>query len=53
MEAPIINHDGSILIEEILASKHDNDSKGFAGLKRRNALKGIPCINNPFGVLVG
>jgi hypothetical protein len=53
MEAPVINHDEPIVIEEIPASKQDEVLKKLLELKIRNAPKVIPSTANPYGVLVG
>jgi hypothetical protein len=53
MEAPVINHDEPIVIEEILASKQDEVPKEAAGVEDRNAPKVIPSTANLYGVLVG
>ena len=53
MEAPVINHDGPIVIEEIPTSKQDEAPKDVARIEKKSALKDILSISNTYGVLVG
>jgi hypothetical protein len=53
MEAPIIIHDGPIVIEEILASKQDEAPKDVSRIEEKSAPEDILSIDNPYGVLVG
>ncbi|CAD6252364.1 unnamed protein product [Miscanthus lutarioriparius] len=53
MEAPVTNHDGPIVIEEIPDLSKMKLLKMFLELKRRNVSKEIPSTGNPYGVLVG
>ena len=40
MEAPVINHDGSIVIEEIPASKQDEAPKDVFGVEEKKCVEG-------------
>jgi hypothetical protein len=51
MEALVINHDGPIVIEEILAQQ-DEALEKLLELKIRNTPKEIPTTANLYGVLV-
>ncbi|CAD6244737.1 unnamed protein product [Miscanthus lutarioriparius] len=52
MEAPVTNHDGTIVIKEILASKQDEAPKDVAGIEEKKHAKGN-STDNPYGVPVG
>ncbi|CAD6336677.1 unnamed protein product [Miscanthus lutarioriparius] len=52
MEAPVINHDGPIVIEEIPTSKQDEALKDVAGIEEKKRAEGDSSIDNPYGVLV-
>jgi hypothetical protein len=47
MEAPIINHDGPIIIEENLAQKQDEVPKEVAGNEKRELIEGDPKYHQP------
>jgi hypothetical protein len=53
MEAPVINHDGPIIIEETPAQKQDEFLKKLLEMTRESSSKEIPSITNMCGVLVG
>jgi hypothetical protein len=47
MEAPIINHDGPIIIEETPAQKQDEVPKEVAGDEKRELVKGDSKYSQP------
>ena len=47
MEAPVINHDGPIVIEEILASKQDEAPKDVAGIEEKKRSEGDSKYRQP------
>ena len=47
MEAPVINHDGPIVIEEILASKQDEAPKDVAGIEEKKRSEGDSMYRQP------
>ena len=47
MEAPVINHDGPIVIEEILASKQDEAPKDAAGIEEKKHSEGDSKYRQP------
>jgi hypothetical protein len=47
MEAPVINHDGPIVIEEIPAQKQGEVSKEVAGDEKRERIKGYSKYRQP------
>ncbi|CAD6339316.1 unnamed protein product [Miscanthus lutarioriparius] len=47
MEAPVINHDGSIVIEEIPASKQDEATKDVARIEEKKSFKGDSKYRQP------
>ena len=52
MEAPVTNHDGPIVIEEIPASKQDEAPKDVAGVEEKKRVEGGSKYHNPYGVLM-
>ena len=42
IEAPITNHDGTIVIEHSLAPKQDEDPKEVAGIEEKKSAEGDP-----------
>ena len=47
MEAPIINHDGPIVIEEIPASKQDEAPKDVFGIEEKKRVEGDSKYRQP------
>ena len=47
MEAPVTNHDGPIVIEEILASKQDEASKDVFGIEEKKRVEGDSKYRQP------
>jgi len=47
MEAPVINHDGPIVIEEIPASKQDKAPKDVAGIEEKKRSEGDSKYRQP------
>jgi hypothetical protein len=47
MEAPVINHDEPIVIEEILASKQDEIPKEAAGVEDKKCAEGDSKYHQP------
>jgi hypothetical protein len=47
MEALVINHDGPIIIEEILVQKQDEVPKEVAGDEKRELVEGDPKYHQP------
>jgi hypothetical protein len=47
MEAPVTNHDGPIVIEEILASKQNEDPKDVAGVEEKKRIEGDSKYRQP------
>jgi hypothetical protein len=47
MEAPVINHDGLIIIEKTLAQKQDEVPKEVPGNEKIELIKGDPKYHQP------
>ena len=47
MEAPISNHNGPIVIEEILAPKQDEAPKEVAGIEEKKRVEGDSKYRQP------
>jgi len=47
MEAPVTNHDGPIVIEEILASKQDQAPKDVFGIEEKKRVEGDSKYHQP------
>jgi hypothetical protein len=47
MEAPVINHNGPIVIKEILASKQDEAPKEVTGVKDKKRAEGDSKYRQP------
>ena len=47
MEAPVINHDGTIVIEEIPVSKQDEAPKDVAGIEEKKRSEGDSKYRQP------
>jgi len=47
MEAPVTNHDGPIVIEEILASKQDEAPKDVFGIEEKKRVEGDSKYRQP------
>ena len=47
MEAPVTNHDGTIVIKEILASKQDEAPKDVAGIEEKKRSEGDSKYRQP------
>jgi hypothetical protein len=47
IEAPVINHDGPIIIKETLAQKQDEVPKEVAGDEKRELIEGYSMYRQP------